>query len=98
MPWRIVSGTPTIGNMCIFPGQPWSPLLAIFLYTCFAGNNLPSGVTMPLIRPLHEEHSCTTACNDADSGPTLRTGVRGISLAAPLHAQAWPKVQTGLLP
>ena len=29
----------------------------------------------------------TKACNDADSRPTLRTGVRGIYLAAPLHGR-----------
>ena len=49
------------------------------------------------MRPLHDEHHGTKACNDADSCPTLRTGVRGLSLAAPLDAQARPKVQPGLL-
>src|SRR5215470_17847587 len=44
MPWRIVSGTPTIGNMCIFPWRYGSPLLAIFLYPFFEGKNLPSRV------------------------------------------------------
>src|SRR5437899_12376839 len=43
-----------------------------------------------------ETHHDHTACNDTDSCPTLRTRVRGIYLAAPLDAQAWPKVQTGL--
>ena len=28
------------------------------------------------MRPLHDEHHGTTACNDADPCPTLRTGVR----------------------
>ena len=49
------------------------------------------------MRPLPDEHCCPKACNDADPGPTLRTGVRGIYLTAPLDAQARPKVQTGLL-
>src|SRR5215475_14218350 len=49
------------------------------------------------MRPLHDEHHSTTACNDADSRPTLRTGVRGIYLATPLDAEARAKVQTGLL-
>jgi len=50
------------------------------------------------MRRLHDEHHGTTACNDADSCPTLRTGVRGISLTAPLDAQAGTEVQIGLLP
>jgi hypothetical protein len=50
------------------------------------------------MRPLLDEHYCTTACNAAASGPTLRTGVRGIYLAAPLEAQARSQGQTGLLP
>src|SRR6266567_9046047 len=49
------------------------------------------------MRPLHDEHHGTKACNDTDSCPTLRTRVRGIYLAAPLDAQARSKVQTGLL-
>ena len=47
------------------------------------------------MRRLHDEHHGTKACNDADSRPTLRTGVRGIYLAAPLDAQARSKVQLG---
>src|SRR5215472_12442008 len=50
------------------------------------------------MRRLHDEHHGTKACNDADSCPTLRTGVRGISLTAPLDAQARTEVQIGLLP
>src|ERR1043166_1356076 len=50
------------------------------------------------MRRLHDEHLGTAACNDADSGPTLRTGVRGIYLTAPLDAQAGTEVQIGLLP
>src|SRR6266436_7242958 len=50
------------------------------------------------MRPLHDEHHGTTACNDTDSCPTLRTGVRGIYLTAPLDAQAGTEVQIGLLP
>jgi hypothetical protein len=46
---------------------------------------------------LHDEHHGTKACNDADSRPTLRTGVRDIYLAAPLDAEARAKVHTGLL-
>ena len=30
------------------------------------------------MRRLHDEHHGTNACNDADSCPPLRTGVRGI--------------------
>jgi len=45
---------------------------------------------------LPEEHHGSNACNDADSCPTLWTGVRGISLAAPRDAQAGTQVQTGL--
>jgi hypothetical protein len=48
------------------------------------------------MRPLQDEHHGTTACNDADSCPTLRTGVRGIYLPAPLDAQAGAEVHTGL--
>src|SRR5215471_20314170 len=55
---------------------------------------------IPLLpmRPLHEEHHGTNACNDADSCPAVRTRVRGIYLTAPLDAQAGTKVQIGLLP
>src|SRR6266481_6897385 len=48
------------------------------------------------MRPLHDEHHGTKACNDADSCPAVRTRVRGIYLPAPLHAQAGTEVQTGL--
>src|SRR5262245_28417602 len=48
------------------------------------------------MRPLHDEHHSPKASNDADSDPTLRTRVRGIYLTAPLDAQAWAQVQTGL--
>src|SRR2546425_807530 len=47
-------------------------------------------------RPLRDEHNSSTACNDADPCPTLRTGVHRIYLAAPLDAQARTAVQTGL--
>src|SRR5437762_1674825 len=47
---------------------------------------------------LHDEHHGTKARNDTDSCPTLRTGVRGIYLAASLDAEARSKVQTRLLP
>src|SRR5437763_12169842 len=50
------------------------------------------------MRRLHDEHHGTTACNDTDSCPPLRTGVRSISLPAPLDAQAGTEVQIGLLP
>src|SRR2546427_9467157 len=60
--------------------------------------DFPVRITMLHMRPLHHEHHSTKVCNDADSRPTLRTGVRGIYLAAPLDAQARSKVQTGLLP
>src|SRR2546428_11235393 len=50
------------------------------------------------MRSLPDEHHNPKACNDADSCPTLRTGVRGIYLAAPLDAEAGTEVQTGLLP
>src|SRR5262249_38594275 len=49
------------------------------------------------MRSFRDEHNGSTACNDADPCPTLRTGVRGISLPAPLDAQAGTEVQTGLL-
>ena len=47
------------------------------------------------MRSLSDEYTGTQACNDADSRPTLRTGVHGISLPAPLHAQAGPKCKIG---
>src|SRR5712691_8346353 len=53
-------------------------------------------MTIPPMRPLHDEHNSSTACNDTDPCPTLRTGVRGIYLTVPLDAQAGSKVQTGL--
>ena len=52
---------------------------------------------MPCVRPLPEEYNSPKACNDADACPTLRTGVRGMYLTAPLDAQARSKVHTGLL-
>src|SRR5207249_1548446 len=54
-------------------------------------------VTYYVLRPLHDEHHGTKACNDANPCPTLQTGVRDIYLAAPLDAQARAQVQTGLL-
>src|SRR5262245_56863955 len=59
--------------------------------------DFPVRITMLHMRPLHHEHYSTKVCNDADSHPTLRAGVRGIYLAAPLDAQARSQVQTGLL-
>src|SRR5215813_11570061 len=53
-------------------------------------------ITLLHMRPLYHEHHGTNACNDADPCATLRAGVRGISLTAPLDAQARAKVQTGL--
>jgi hypothetical protein len=50
------------------------------------------------MRPLHNEHHGSKACNDVDSRPTLRTGVHRIYRAAPFDAQAWTEVQTGLSP
>src|SRR4029450_5837346 len=50
------------------------------------------------MRRLYNEHHGTKTCNDADSCPTLRTRVRGISLTAPFDAQAGAEVQIGLLP
>src|SRR5262249_4175585 len=50
------------------------------------------------LRLLHDEHHGTQACNDADSCATVRNRVHRIYLAAPLHAQAGSKVQTGLSP
>ena len=41
------------------------------------------------MRRLHDEHHGTKACNDADSCPPLRTGVRGIYFTAPLDAQSY---------
>src|SRR5262249_25488247 len=52
---------------------------------------------MPCVRPLPEEYNSPQACNAAASCPTLRTGVRGMYLTAPLDAQARSKVHTGLL-
>ena len=48
------------------------------------------------MRPIHHARSASKTSNDADSCPTLRLGVRAISLAAPLDAQAGTQVQTGL--
>src|SRR5262249_1022096 len=58
----------------------------------------PAHLTIAPMRRLHDEHHGTKACNDADSRPTLRTGVRGISLTPPLDAQAGTEVHIGLLP
>src|SRR5919206_4815902 len=60
--------------------------------------DFPMRITLLHMRPLHYEHHGTKACNDADPCATLRAGVRGIYLTAPLDAQAWSEVQTGLLP
>ncbi len=56
----------------------------------------PVRINVLHMRPLPDEHTGTKACNDADSRPTLRHGVHHISLPAPLDAQAWAEVQTGL--
>jgi hypothetical protein len=45
------------------------------------------------MRPLHDEHHGTKACNHAHSHPTLRTGVHRISLAAPLDASMIPNIK-----
>src|SRR5215510_8727409 len=60
--------------------------------------DFPMRITLLHMRSLYHEHHSTTACNDADPCATLRAGVRGIYLTAPLDAQAWSEVQTGLLP
>src|SRR5215510_11505876 len=60
--------------------------------------DFPMRITLLHMRPLYYEHHGTKACNDADPCATLRAGVRGIYLTAPLDAQAWSEVQTGLLP
>src|SRR6266581_3606473 len=56
----------------------------------------PVRITLLHMRLLPEEHTGTKACNDADSPPTLRTGVHHMDLPAPLDAQAWADVRTGL--
>ena len=48
------------------------------------------------MRRFKQASSTSKACNDADSRPTLRAGVHGIYLPAPLAAQAWTPVQTRL--
>src|SRR5712692_8262247 len=48
------------------------------------------------MRPLRDEHNGSKACNDADSCAIVRQRVHRIYLAAPLNAQAWAEVQTGL--
>ncbi len=48
------------------------------------------------MRSLRDEHNSSTACNDVDPRPTLRTGVHRIYLPAPLDAQTRPEVQIGL--
>src|SRR4029450_4760282 len=48
------------------------------------------------MRSLPDKYTGTQACNDADSRPTLRAGGHGISLPAPLHAQAGTAVQNRL--
>jgi hypothetical protein len=58
--------------------------------------NFPVCIAIPHMRPLHDEHHGTKACNDADSRPTLRNGVHRMYLPAPHNAQAGPEVQTGL--
>ena len=50
------------------------------------------------MRRFNHAHNVRKARNDANSRPTLRCGVHGIYLAAPLHAQARPQVQTWLSP
>jgi len=60
--------------------------------------DFPVHIITPPMRPLHQEHHGTTACNDVASCPTFRTGGHRLSLAAPLDAQARPAVHTGLFP
>src|SRR6266446_3995542 len=48
------------------------------------------------MRPSQDEHHGTKACNHADSCPTLRNGIPGIYLTAPLDAQAGAEGQTRL--
>jgi len=48
------------------------------------------------MRAFHEEDNSSKACNDADSGATVRQRVHRIYLAAPLDAQARTQVQPGL--
>jgi len=54
-------------------------------------------ITIPHMRPFHDEYNSSKARNDVDPCATLRNGVHRIYLAAPLDAQAWAEVQTGLL-
>lgn len=49
-------------------------------------------VHTPCVRPWPEEYHSPKACHDVDALPTLRTGVRGIALPAPLDAQAMLQV------
>ena len=42
----------------------------------------PGHITVLHMRPSPHAHSDRTACNDADPGPTLRTGVHCRSLAS----------------
>jgi hypothetical protein len=48
------------------------------------------------MRLSHDEPYDTSACNDTDACATVRPRMHRIDLAAPLHAQARPEVQTGL--
>ncbi len=48
------------------------------------------------MRPIYHAHASTKTSNHADSRATLRSGLLRMYLAAPLHAQAWASVQTGV--
>ena len=58
-------------------------------------NSLVHGYILHM-RSLRDEPNGSTACNDADPCPTLRTRVHRISLPTPLDTQAGTKVQTRL--
>src|SRR6266702_1285654 len=48
------------------------------------------------MRSFHDEYNSRKACNDADPRATVRQRVHGIYLTAPLDAEAWAEVHTGL--
>jgi transposase len=57
--------------------------------------DFPVCIAIPHMRPLHDEHHGTKACNDADSRPTLRNGVHRMYFPALTMPKRGPKCKLG---
>jgi transposase len=57
--------------------------------------DFPVCIAIPHMRPLHDEHHGTKACNDADSRPTLRNGVHHMYFPALTMPKRGPKCKLG---